>query len=235
MSNDSVRPAGSKKPIKETSVYKFCYWTISLFGSFFSIFKWTRSNSVIRHIFGVFRAGFWRGLSTKIGKGTLIDSGVVIRYHPEKLTIGDYSHIDVRVQLEIHEKMRIGSYVHICPNVYLQSGAELIIEDYACVSNGSRIYTTSNTYGSKKGEFVSLSSNAPKEFQRFKKGTVKICRNAFLGIDSIVLPGVVIGENAIVGAGSVVLNDIPPNTIAAGIPAKVIKQRPDISNGSSKK
>lgn len=232
MSNNSIKPSGFRK---ETFIYKFGYRIISSLGRLFSIFKWMRSNSIIRHVLGAFRAGFWRGLSTKIGPGTLIDSGVVIRYHPEKLFIGRNSHIDVRAQLEIHEKLHIGSYVHICPNVYLQSGAELIIEDYACISNGSKIYTKSNIYGSKKGEFVSLSSNAPREFQRFNKGTVKICRNAFLGMGSIVLPGVVIGENAIIGAGSVVTSDIPPNSIAVGRPAKVIRQRPDINNGSSKK
>lgn len=55
-----------------------------------------------------------------------------------------------------------------------------------------------------------------------KIGLVNIGDNVFVGAGSIVLPGVKIGENSIIGAGSVVTKDIPPNTVAAGNPAKVI-------------
>lgn len=48
-------------------------------------------------------------------------------------------------------------------------------------------------------------------------------RNVWLAARVIVLPGVVIGENSVVGAGSVVTRDVPPNVLAAGIPAKVIR------------
>ena len=47
--------------------------------------------------------------------------------------------------------------------------------------------------------------------------------NAWIGGGAIVLPGVVIGENAIVGAGAVVTKDVPPNTVAVGNPARVIR------------
>ncbi len=54
---------------------------------------------------------------------------------------------------------------------------------------------------------------------------VKIENNVWLGYGVLVLPGVTIGENSIVGAGSVVTRDIPPNAIAAGNPARVLKAR----------
>lgn len=47
--------------------------------------------------------------------------------------------------------------------------------------------------------------------------------NVFIGVNSVVLPGITIGENSIIGAGSVVTKDIPPNCIAAGNPAKILK------------
>ena len=47
-------------------------------------------------------------------------------------------------------------------------------------------------------------------------------KNAKVGANATLLPGVVIGENSLVGAGSVVTKDIPPNKVAAGNPAKVI-------------
>ncbi len=52
---------------------------------------------------------------------------------------------------------------------------------------------------------------------------IVIERNAWIGAGATILPGVTVGENAIVAAGSVVSRDVPPNTIVAGIPAKVVK------------
>lgn len=53
-------------------------------------------------------------------------------------------------------------------------------------------------------------------------GKVTIEKNVYIGARTIVLPGVIIGENSIIGANSVVTRDIPPNSVAVGIPAKVI-------------
>jgi maltose O-acetyltransferase len=54
-------------------------------------------------------------------------------------------------------------------------------------------------------------------------GKIIIKENCFIGANSILLPGIEIGPNTIIGAGSVVTTSIPPNSIAAGNPAKVIK------------
>ena len=53
-------------------------------------------------------------------------------------------------------------------------------------------------------------------------GPIKIGRNCFIGCRSTILAGVTIGDNVIIGAGSVVNRDIPSNTVAAGVPCKVI-------------
>jgi len=50
-----------------------------------------------------------------------------------------------------------------------------------------------------------------------------IKRNAWIGAGATILPGVTIGENAIVAAGAVVSRDVPPNTVVAGVPANVVK------------
>lgn len=52
---------------------------------------------------------------------------------------------------------------------------------------------------------------------------INIGDNVFIGFGSIILPGVNIGDNVIIGAGSVVNKDIPANSVAAGVPCKVIK------------
>ena len=53
-------------------------------------------------------------------------------------------------------------------------------------------------------------------------GKIDIKDNCFIGLNSIILPNVTIGPNSVVGAGSVVTKDVPPNSVAAGVPARVI-------------
>jgi len=52
---------------------------------------------------------------------------------------------------------------------------------------------------------------------------IRIGRNAWLGHGAVILPGVTIGEHSVVGAGAVVSKDVPPKSIAAGVPAVVIR------------
>ena len=61
-----------------------------------------------------------------------------------------------------------------------------------------------------------------KEKQTVIYGQIKIGKNCFIGCRSTILPGVTIGDNSIIGAGSVVNRDIPANSMAAGVPCKVI-------------
>lgn len=53
--------------------------------------------------------------------------------------------------------------------------------------------------------------------------SVVICRKAWIGAGAIILPGVTVGENAIVAAGAVVTKDVPDNTVVAGVPAKILR------------
>ena len=55
-----------------------------------------------------------------------------------------------------------------------------------------------------------------------KTAHVKIHNNVFIGMDAVVMPGIEVGPNSVIGANAVVTHDIPPNTVAAGVPAKVI-------------
>jgi len=57
----------------------------------------------------------------------------------------------------------------------------------------------------------------------FTEGRVVIEDGAHIGIGAIIMPGVTIGKGAVIGAGSVVTKDIPPYSVAVGVPARVIK------------
>ncbi|HVX27606.1 MAG TPA: sugar O-acetyltransferase [Parafilimonas sp.] len=64
---------------------------------------------------------------------------------------------------------------------------------------------------------------APNERQSLVPGRIHLKRNAWIGAGATILPGVTVGENAIVAAGAVVSKDVPSNTIVGGVPAKIIK------------
>lgn len=66
-------------------------------------------------------------------------------------------------------------------------------------------------------------------------GTIEIGNNVFIGLGTIILPNVKIGDNVIIGAGSVVSKSIPSGSVAAGVPAKVIKSIDDYYEKCSKK
>lgn len=53
-------------------------------------------------------------------------------------------------------------------------------------------------------------------------GRIRVGNNVFIGVRTIILPGVTIGDNCVIGAGSVVTRDVPSETVAAGVPARVI-------------
>jgi len=57
---------------------------------------------------------------------------------------------------------------------------------------------------------------------KIKVSPVKICDNVFIGMDAVIMPGVTVGPNAIVGANAVVTKDVPPNSVVAGVPARLI-------------
>lgn len=78
-----------------------------------------------------------------------------------------------------------------------------------------------NNYLAKKGV---------KERLTEKIGCIEVMDNVFVGADTIILYNVKIGSNVIIGAGSVVTKDIPSNSIAAGVPAKVIGSYDDFVN-----
>lgn len=64
-----------------------------------------------------------------------------------------------------------------------------------------------------------------------KLGRIKIGNNCFIGMYSKIMPGVSIGNNVVIGLGSIVTKDIPSNSVACGVPAKVIKTIEEYGEG----
>ena len=73
-----------------------------------------------------------------------------------------------------------------------------------------------------------MSTVLPLEQRNLKVSFVRIEKDAFVGTNSIVHPGVTIGEGAIIGSNSLVLKDVEPWTINVGSPSKIIGKRPKV-------
>jgi len=137
------------------------------------------------------------------------------------VSLGDYANViaasDKKVRLTVwpnfgeNGRIQIGDYCLICPGVRISAAMEIVIGDSCMIAHGAFI-TDSDWHDIYDR---SVSSSQAK--------AVNIGDNVWIGDSAIICKGVDIGENSIIGAGAVVTRNIPPNTIAAGNPAAVIK------------
>jgi len=140
----------------------------------------------------------------------------------EHISIGDSVIIDDFVFLYAADKTVIGSFVHIAAFACITGGGTITVADFAGISGGTHIYTGNDDYsgGSLTGPTV------PAPWRTATRSFVNIGKHVIIGANSVILPGVTIGEGAAIGAGAVVTRDIEPWTINVGSPAKPIKTRP---------
>jgi acetyltransferase-like isoleucine patch superfamily enzyme len=136
-----------------------------------------------------------RLLLGRLGRATLIDYGTYFRY-PRKIRIGD--HVAINRGCELYA-------------IQQAAGGTITIGNGVALGPHVRIFAGGHDYGTRNLAVTAQS--------------VVIHDFVWVGGSTTILPGVVIGEGAIIGAGSVVSEAIPPYTIAVGNPARVIKQR----------
>lgn len=95
-----------------------------------------------------------------------------------------------------------------------------------CQFSLSAKFDLTNPRGVHVGDYSYVAFDASiltHDMTRGVRKHTRIGNNCFIGAKSIILPGVVIGDSSIVGAGSVVTKNVPPNSIVAGNPAKILK------------
>ena len=117
-------------------------------------------------------------------------------------------------------KISIGKRVVIRPGSMLfadsrVNGASITIEDDVLVGSGVHFYTGNHAFDNIEIPIID-------QGHRESKG-VLIKKGSWIGANAIILPGVTIGENTVIGAGSIVTKSIPSKVVAAGNPAKIIK------------
>jgi len=113
--------------------------------------------------------------------------------------------------VQYKDNLSLGYKTDIGAFTYINAKYEVIIEDFVQIGSHCSIYSLSTIDN--------------------KTGPVTLKKNCKIGSHSVVMPGVTVGENSIIGAFSFVNKDIPDNVVAVGVPAKVIKK---ISRAASK-
>lgn len=193
------------------------------------------------------RKVFYRFLFKKVGKGVAIGRNVTLR-HPHKIVIGDNCFIDDNVVLdakgENNEGIQVGHQVFIGRNTILScKEGSIFLDDYCNLSANCSLLSETEI---RLGKYCFLAGRCylvaggnhsfddvatPIMFQpSFSKGGISIEEDVWLAAGVIVLDGITLGKGSIMGAGSVVTESFPENTIAVGAPAKRIRTRGQSNN-----
>jgi len=154
-----------------------------------------------------------------LGKGVRIGEGSVIeaRALKAKIEIGDNVQVSRFCTIKAGEgNVKLGQEVLVGQFSWLEGWGGLKIGDYTLI--GPHVVVLTSCY-----DFEDTS--LPIKTQELRIGKVIIGKDVWLGTHVVVLPGVKIGQGAIIGAGAVVSKDIEENCVAVGVPAKVIRKR----------
>ncbi|HXY55770.1 MAG TPA: DapH/DapD/GlmU-related protein [Nitrospirota bacterium] len=169
-------------------------------------------------------------LKTIIGANALIRSHTVI-YAGNRIgrEFKTGNKVNIRESNVIGDNVSVGTLSVIEHHVTIGSGvrihSQVFIPEYSVIESGAwlgpHVVLTNAKYPASPGAKANL------------KGPV-IRRGAKIGANSTILPGVVIGENALVGAGSVVVHDVPANAVVVGNPARIIKNISELPYGEGR-
>jgi UDP-2-acetamido-3-amino-2,3-dideoxy-glucuronate N-acetyltransferase len=124
----------------------------------------------------------------------------------------------------IDDDCRIGTFVEIQRGVVLGKRVRIQSHSFIC----SNVFIEDDVFVGHNVSFINdrypTSQNAASG--NWKSESVRVCQGASIGTGAVILCGVEIGQDSVVGAGSVVTHSIPARTIFAGVPAKFMRQLP---------
>lgn len=193
----------------------------------------------------VLRKYAYKSLFASVGSNVIFGCNITIR-HPHEIVIGNNVIIDDNCLLDAKGNRREGiilrdniiigrnssltckegriivsSNTQITSDVSIEMvGGNLVIGEYVGIGAGTRLIGGSHPLREKIDE-----SSVPEWMIPAISEGIVLEDRVFLGANVTVLDGVTIGRNTVVGAGSLVTSDLPKNIIAAGVPAKIIRQR----------
>lgn len=182
-------------------------------------------NSLSNFYYRIKTIIFYRIIFKSIGSKTTIRRPLLIT-NPQFISIGSNVLIRDGIRLEVvlwHRNERcpslqIGDNTNIEQNVHIVCRNKVVIGSNVSVTGNCAIVDVTHPYTDLR--------SPNKIGNRFlcDDSFVEIGDGSFIGFGSVILPNVRIGKNVVVGANSVVLNDIPDCSVAVGTPAKIIKK-----------
>lgn len=135
--------------------------------------------------------------------------------------IGENVHLDIDFHCEYGKHIFVGNQVVINMNCTFVDNNIIKIGNNVLIASNVQLYTA--THSTKVHERIMNDEEIKTGICKTYALPIKICDGAWIGGGSIVLPGVTIGKNSVIGAGSVVTRSIPDNCVAVGNPCRVIK------------
>jgi acetyltransferase-like isoleucine patch superfamily enzyme len=187
------------------------------------------------------RSKLYPSLLGAVGKNVIFGRGITLR-HPHKIRLGSNIVIDDHCVLDAkggeHSGISLDDGVFIGRNsiIYCKNG-NIDIQAQANIGANCQIYSENRlvigpgtliaaySYIMSGGRYEYRSAVPLAEQNGYSNGPTLIGANCWLGAKGVVLDGVSIGDNVVIGAGSVVTKDLPANAIAIGIPAKIVNYK----------
>ena len=152
-----------------------------------------------------------------LGPDCVFEPGVLV-FHPENISLGRNVYVGHNTILKGYHRneMRIGDETWIGQQCFFHSAGGLTIGARVGIGIGVKIITSQHQEAGRE---------TPVLFSPVGFAPVVIEDDSDLGVGSVILPGVTVGRGAVVGAGAVVTRDVPAYSVAAGVPARVLRSR----------
>ncbi|MFW6051048.1 MAG: acyltransferase [Myxococcota bacterium] len=152
------------------------------------------------------------------GEGCVFELGALV-FHPERVHLGRNVYVGHYAMLKGYHAadLVIGDETWVGQQCFLHAAGGLRIGAHVGIGPGVRIITSSHREAGRDKPIL----DSPVHL-----APVAVEDDVDLGVGSIVLPGVTIGRGAQIGAGAVVTADVPAYGVAAGVPARVLRERP---------
>ncbi len=170
-------------------------------------------DKIIKYVSLIFSKVFWKQLQQSIAL-FFTDNLYAIR---NLGACGENTNVRPSASLAYSHHIFLGKNVHVQRHVYIWAGRNSIITIGNNTIIGPGSFITSDNHGIKKEMLIREQEGVEKD--------IVIGSDVWLGAYSIVLPGVEIGNGAVIAAGSVVTKNVPSYTIVGGVPAKPIGER----------
>jgi acetyltransferase-like isoleucine patch superfamily enzyme len=156
-----------------------------------------------------------------LGDGVYLDYGTYLHATPGGITIGDNTFVMHGAVLHVYNFRDL-------PHAFIQIGANGIVGEGTVIRGQGGVTIGDNVLIAPKVQVLAVEHtfglpDVPVMHQGLRARGVTIGDGAWLGAGCIVLDGVTVGAGAVIGAGAVVTKDVPPHSVALGVPARVVR------------